>query len=50
MQTVCADRSLDPSVMVTLSLTDLPADYPDAVIQVHNLGGNIPFEIERKHP
>jgi predicted TIM-barrel fold metal-dependent hydrolase len=35
------------SVMVTLSMTDLLADYPDAAIQVHNLGGNIPFEIER---
>jgi predicted TIM-barrel fold metal-dependent hydrolase len=35
------------SVMVTLCLTDLLADYPDLSIQVHNLGGNIPFEIER---
>lgn len=35
------------SVMVTLCLTDLLADYPDATIVVHNLGGNIPFEIER---
>jgi predicted TIM-barrel fold metal-dependent hydrolase len=35
------------SVMVTLSMTDLLADYPNATIQVHNLGGNIPFEIER---
>jgi predicted TIM-barrel fold metal-dependent hydrolase len=35
------------SAMVTLCLTDLLADYPDAAIQVHNLGGNIPFEIER---
>ena len=35
------------SVMVTLSMTDLLADYPDVAIQVHNLGGNIPFEIER---
>jgi len=35
------------SVMVTLSLTDCLADYPDAVIQVHNLGGNIPYEVER---
>jgi predicted TIM-barrel fold metal-dependent hydrolase len=32
------------SVMVTLCLL---ADYPDLSIQVHNLGGNIPFEIER---
>ncbi|MGH7065704.1 MAG: amidohydrolase family protein [Stellaceae bacterium] len=35
------------SVMVTLCLTDLLADYPDATVVVHNLGGNIPFEIER---
>jgi predicted TIM-barrel fold metal-dependent hydrolase len=35
------------SVMVTLSLTDLLAEYPDLSVQVHNLGGNIPFEIER---
>jgi predicted TIM-barrel fold metal-dependent hydrolase len=35
------------SVMVTLSLTDYLADYPDATIQVHNLGGNIPYEVER---
>jgi predicted TIM-barrel fold metal-dependent hydrolase len=35
------------SVMVTLCLTDLLEEYPDLSIQVHNLGGNIPFEIER---
>jgi hypothetical protein len=35
------------SVMVTLCLTDLLASYPDVAIQVHNLGGNIPYEIER---
>jgi uncharacterized protein len=35
------------SVMVTLSLTDYLADYPDARIQVHNLGGNLPYEVER---
>ena len=35
------------SVMVTLCLTDCLADYPDAVVQVHNLGGNIPYEVER---
>jgi len=35
------------SVMVTLCLTDCLVDYPNAVIQVHNLGGNIPFEVER---
>jgi predicted TIM-barrel fold metal-dependent hydrolase len=35
------------SVMVTLCLTDLLADYPDATVVVHNLGGNIPYEVER---
>jgi predicted TIM-barrel fold metal-dependent hydrolase len=35
------------SVMVTLCLTDLLASYPDVTVVVHNLGGNIPFEIER---
>ena len=35
------------SVMVTLSLTDYLAPYPDAKIHVHNLGGNIPYEVER---
>jgi predicted TIM-barrel fold metal-dependent hydrolase len=35
------------SVMVTLSLTDFLADYPNAAIHVHNLGGNIPYEVER---
>lgn len=35
------------SVMVTLCLTDILAEYPDVSVQVHNLGGNIPFEIER---
>jgi predicted TIM-barrel fold metal-dependent hydrolase len=35
------------SVMVTLSLTDLLAPYPDVTVVVHNLGGNIPYEIER---
>jgi len=35
------------SVMVTLCLTDFLAAYPDVTIVVHNLGGNIPFEIER---
>jgi predicted TIM-barrel fold metal-dependent hydrolase len=33
--------------MVTLCMTDLLADYPDATVVVHNLGGNIPYEIER---
>ncbi len=35
------------SVMVTLCLTDFLAPYPDATLLVHNLGGNIPYEIER---
>jgi predicted TIM-barrel fold metal-dependent hydrolase len=35
------------SVMVTLCLTDYMASYPDAMIHVHNLGGNIPYEVER---
>lgn len=35
------------SVMVTLCLTDLLADYPDATVVVHNLGGNLPYEVER---
>ena len=35
------------SVMVTLCLTDCLASYPDVTVQVHNLGGNIPYEVER---
>src|SRR5258707_2760690 len=35
------------SVMVTLCLTDYLAPYPNVTIQVHNLGGNIPYEVER---
>ena len=35
------------SNMVTLCLTDFLGPYPDAMIQLHNLGGNIPFEVER---
>jgi predicted TIM-barrel fold metal-dependent hydrolase len=35
------------SVMVTLCLSDALADYPDATVVVHNLGGNIPYEVER---
>jgi len=35
------------SVMVTLCLTDFLDAYPDASVVVHNLGGNIPYEIER---
>jgi predicted TIM-barrel fold metal-dependent hydrolase len=35
------------SVMVTLCLTDILTPYPDVSVQVHNLGGNIPYEVER---
>jgi predicted TIM-barrel fold metal-dependent hydrolase len=35
------------AVMVTLCLTDFLAAYPNVTVQVHNLGGNIPYEVER---
>jgi predicted TIM-barrel fold metal-dependent hydrolase len=35
------------SIMVTFCMTEFLQDYPDVSVQVHNLGGNIPFEIER---
>lgn len=35
------------SAMMTLCLTDFLAPYPDATIYMHNLGGNIPYEVER---
>jgi predicted TIM-barrel fold metal-dependent hydrolase len=35
------------SVMVTLCLTDYLTPYPEARIHVHNLGGNLPYEVER---
>ena len=35
------------SCTVTLTMTDLLDDYPDAQIHIHNLGGNVPFELER---
>jgi predicted TIM-barrel fold metal-dependent hydrolase len=35
------------SAMVTLCLTDCLASYADAMIYLHNLGGNIPYEVER---
>ncbi|HEU0290275.1 MAG TPA: amidohydrolase family protein [Burkholderiales bacterium] len=35
------------SSMMTFCLTDFLAPYPDARIYLHNLGGNIPFEVER---
>lgn len=35
------------SVMITLCLTDLLDACPDVTVLTHNLGGNLPFEIER---
>ena len=35
------------SVMVTLCMTDVLAAYPNATLLVHNLGGNLPYEVER---
>ena len=35
------------SIMVTLNMTDYLDDFPDVGVQVHNLGGNVPFEISR---
>jgi len=35
------------AAMVTLCLTDLLKPYPNLTVVTHNLGGNIPFEIER---
>jgi 2,3-dihydroxybenzoate decarboxylase len=35
------------SVMMTLCMTDCLADYPAMMVHVHNLGGNIPYEVER---
>lgn len=35
------------SCSVTLTMTDLLDDYPDAQIHIHNLGGNLAFEVER---
>ena len=35
------------SAMVTFCLTDALAAYPDMTIYIHNLGGNIPYEVER---
>jgi predicted TIM-barrel fold metal-dependent hydrolase len=32
---------------VTLTMTDLLDDYPDARFHIHNLGGNVAFEVER---
>jgi predicted TIM-barrel fold metal-dependent hydrolase len=35
------------AVMVTLCLNDYLSAYPNAMVHVHNLGGNIPYEVER---
>ena len=35
------------SCTITLTMTDILDDYPNARIHIHNLGGNIPFELER---
>lgn len=35
------------SCTITLTMTDILDDYPDARVQIHNLGGNVPFELER---
>jgi predicted TIM-barrel fold metal-dependent hydrolase len=33
--------------MITFSMTDFLADFPNVTMMVHNLGGNIPYEMER---
>ena len=35
------------STMITLCLTDYLDAFPEARVHVHNLGGNIPHEVER---
>jgi predicted TIM-barrel fold metal-dependent hydrolase len=35
------------SSMMTFCLTDFLAKYPNLTMMTHNLGGNIPFEVER---
>ncbi len=35
------------SNMMTLCYTDILDAYPDARVHIHNLGGNIPYELER---
>ena len=35
------------SNMITLCMTDFLDAYPNAQVHIHNLGGNMPFEIER---
>ena len=36
-----------PLLLAVVPLAVSLADYPDAMIHVHNLGGNIPYEVER---
>ncbi len=35
------------SIMITFCMTDFLDPYPDVTVQIHNLGGNMPYEIER---
>jgi predicted TIM-barrel fold metal-dependent hydrolase len=35
------------SSMLTFCLTDFLSKYPNLTMMTHNLGGNIPFEVER---
>jgi predicted TIM-barrel fold metal-dependent hydrolase len=35
------------SNMITLTFTDFLDRYPDLYVHIHNLGGNLPFEVER---
>ncbi|MEX2454352.1 MAG: amidohydrolase family protein [Rhodospirillaceae bacterium] len=35
------------SCTITLTMTDILDDYPNARVHIHNFGGNIPFELER---
>ena len=35
------------SNMITFCMTDFLDDYPDVTVMSHNLGGNIPYEVER---
>jgi predicted TIM-barrel fold metal-dependent hydrolase len=35
------------SSMLTFCLTDFASKYPNVTMMTHNLGGNIPFEVER---
>ncbi len=46
MGTLDMQSSLSACTM-TLTMTDVLDKYPDARFHIHNLGGNIPFEVER---